>query len=410
MSAQLSPFLHPFACPSAPEESFLRIVRGKGAEVWDDKGRRYLDAMASLWYAAAGHGREEIAEAIAHQARTLGGYQCFDRFTNAPAEELAEKLAAIAPMQNARVFFTSGGSESVDTAIKLARVTALLAGKPGKTLIISREPSYHGVAYGGLSATGLAANHEGFGPLLPDVVRVPKDDLGALDAILEREGGRVAAIFTEPVIGAPGVFPPQEGYLRALRERCDRIGAWLVFDEVICGFGRLGTWFGAQHFGIEPDMVTFAKAVTSGYQPLGGVLVGAKVREVLESKPGFVLRHGYTYSGHPTACAAGVANLTILEREGLVARARPTGARLEAGLRTLVDGVKVDHVRGAVAVWALGLTAACDALKLREAMLVEGVIVRPIGPATIAFCPPLVTTDDEIDAIVDGTRRALAKV
>ena len=410
MSVDLSPFLHPFARPAAPPESFIRFVRGEGAYVWDDTGKRYLDAMASLWYCAAGHGRAEIADAIRAQASTLAAYQCFDRFTNTPAEELAAKVASIAPMQNARVFFTSGGSESVDTAMKIARVTSHIAGKQGKTLIISREPSYHGVAYGSLTATGLSPNHEGFGPLLPDVVRVPKDDLAAIDAILEREGDRVAAILTEPIIGAGGVYPPNDGYLRGLRERCDRVGAWLIFDEVICGYGRLGTWFGAQHFGIEPDMVTFAKAITSGYQPLGGVIVGPKVREVLESQSSFILRHGYTYSGHPTACAAGLANLAIMEREGLVERAKIMGARLEKGLKTLVDGDRVAHVRGGVAVWALGLTPALDGMKLRDALLTEGIIVRPIGPGTVAYCPPLVTTDDEVDEIVAATKRAIAKV
>ena len=410
MTPALSPFLHPFARPAAPPETFVRFVRGEGAYVWDDGGKRYIDAMASLWYCAVGHGRAEIADAIRAQAATLAGYQCFDRFTNEPAEALAAKVAAIAPMQNARVFFTSGGSESVDTAIKIARVTSHIAQKPGKTIIISREPSYHGVAYGGLTATGLAPNREGFGPLLPDVIRVPKDDLAALDAVLDREGDRVTAILTEPIIGAAGVFPPQSGYLQGLRERCDRIGAWLVFDEVICGYGRLGEWFGAQHFGIEPDMVTFAKAITSGYVPLGGVIVGPKVRAVLESQSDFIFRHGYTYSGHPTACAAGLANLAIMEREGLVGAAKTMGAQLEKGLKTLVDGDRVKEVRGGVAVWALGLTPALDALKLRDVLLDEGIIVRPIGPATIAYCPPLVTSPDDIDAIVDGTRRAIARM
>ena len=410
MTPALSPFLHPFARPAAPPETFVRFVRGEGAYVWDDAGKRYIDAMASLWYCAVGHGRAEIADAIRAQAATLAGYQCFDRFTNEPAEALAAKVAAIAPMQNARVFFTSGGSESVDTAIKIARVTSHIAQKPGKTIIISREPSYHGVAYGGLTATGLAPNREGFGPLLPDVIRVPKDDLAALDAVLDREGDRVTAILTEPIIGAAGVFPPQVGYLQGLRERCDRIGAWLVFDEVICGYGRLGEWFGAQHFGIEPDMVTFAKAITSGYVPLGGVIVGPKVRAVLESQSDFIFRHGYTYSGHPTACAAGLANLAIMEREGLVGAAKTMGAQLEKGLKTLVDGDRVKEVRGGVAVWALGLTPALDALKLRDVLLDEGIIVRPIGPATIAYCPPLVTSPDDIDAIVDGTRRAIARM
>jgi putrescine aminotransferase len=363
--------------------------------------------MASLWYCAAGHGRAPIIDAVTRQLGTLDAFHVFDRFTHDPADRLAERVAAMAPVDGARVMFTSGGSEAVDTAIKLVRLAHFVAGHKERTLIVSRAPSYHGVTYGGLTATGLPPNQQGFGPLLPDVVQVPKDDLAALDDLLAREGQRVAAIFTEPVIGAGGVYPPVPGYLRALRERCDRVGAFLVMDEVITGFGRLGTWFGASRYEVRPDIIAFAKAITSGYVPLGGVVVGAAVHRPLEADPTLVLRHGVTYSGHPTACAAGLANLDLLEREGLLARGQAAGKRLAEGLRSLVDGARVAEVRGDGAVWALGFAPGTDAVAVRERLLDHGVIARPIGPGTMAFCPPFVIEDDDVDRIVDGVRASL---
>ena len=222
-------------------------------------------------------------------------------------------------------------------------------------MVVSRRPSYHGVTYGAMSATGLPGNQEGFGPLLPDVVQVPYDDVEALDQLAAATEGRIAAVIAEPVIGAGGVYPPPEGYLAALRERCDRWGAFLIFDEVICGFGRLGAWWGAEHFGVVPDMITFAKGVTSGYLPLGGVLVGPAVRAPLESDPDFVLKHGYTYSGHPLPAVAAMANLDIIEREGLLERAAAIAERLGRGLADLVDGEHVVEVRGTMGIWAVGL-------------------------------------------------------
>ena len=307
-----SPFLHPFAKPS--REQFITIARGKGALLWDADGHELIDGMASLWYCAIGHGRQEMADAIAAQAGTLAAYSCFDPFTNAPADELAEKLRTIAPMPEARVFFTSSGSEAVDTAMKLARAAQIQSGHPEQTLIISRTRGYHGVAYGGTSAQGIAPNREGFGPLLPDVVQVPADDLEALATLMAERGNEVAAVIAEPIQGAGGVFPPTEGYLAGLRRLCDQHGAFLILDEVITGYGRLGTWFAAHHYGIRPDLVTFAKAITSGYIPLGGVFVGPAVRAGLEADPDFFLRHGFTYSGHPTACAAALKNLEIIEQ------------------------------------------------------------------------------------------------
>ena len=397
--AAVPPFLHPFAKPTRP--SFTVIAKGEGALIWDTDGTEYVDAMASLWYCAAGHGRADIADAVAAQLRTIEAYSCFDPFSNGPADELAARLAELTPIPDARVFLCGSGSEAVDTAMKLARLAQRMAGHPERTLIISRDRGYHGTNLGGTSAQGIAPNREGWGPLVPDVVQVPSDDSEALAALMADRGGQVAAVITEPVQGAGGVFPPADGYLAELRRLCDHHGALLIFDEVITGFGRLGTWFAADHYGVVPDLTTFAKAVTSGYQPLGGVLVGPAVRGPLESDAAFILRHGYTYSGHPAACAGGLANLAVLEREGLVERAVPVGKRLGDGLQALASDGTIDHVRGDGAVWAAGLRPDQDAMAIRDRMLAGGVITRAIGTDSLTFCPPLVTTDEQIDRIVD---------
>lgn len=397
--ADLPPFLHPFAKPT--RTAFTTIARGRGALVWDTDGVEYVDAMASLWYCAAGHGRAEIADAVAHQLRTVAAYSCFDPFSNGPADELAARLTDLTPMVDARVFLCGSGSEAVDTSMKLARLAQRMAGHPDRTLIISRDRGYHGTNLGGTSAQGIAPNREGWGPLVPDVVQVPSDDAEALALLMAEHGDRVAAVLTEPVQGAGGVYPPVDGYLAELRRLCDRHGAYLIFDEVITGFGRLGSWFAADHYDVVPDLTTFAKAVTSGYQPLGGVLVGAAVRDALESDPAFILRHGYTYSGHPAACAGALANLDVLEREDLVSRAGPVGARLGDGLRALAADGTIDHARGAGAVWAAGLRPDQDAMAIRDRMLAAGVITRAIATDTLTFCPPLVITDAQIDRIVD---------
>jgi adenosylmethionine-8-amino-7-oxononanoate aminotransferase len=393
-------FLHPFAQPA--RESFISIAGGDGAVVRDTDGNEYIDAMASLWYCAIGHGRREMADAIAAQITRLEAYSCFDPFTNPLADELAERLVSLTPMPDARVFLCQSGSESVDTAIKLARLAHVLAGNPQRSLVISRLRGYHGTNYGGTSAQGLPPNKEGWGPLVPEVVQVPGDDIEALAQLMSDRSGEVAAVLTEPVQGAAGVFPPEPGYLASLRRLCDQHGALLIFDEVITGFGRLGTWFAADHFGVTPDLTTFAKAVTSGYQPLGGVLVGAAVREPLEADPEFRLRTGYTYSGHATACVAALTNLTIIEREGLLHEAKRIGARLGDGLRSLADDGLFRGVRGEGAMWALAMHDGQHADDVRERMLARGVITRPIADHSLTFCPPLVTSDEQIDTIVDA--------
>lgn len=398
-------FLHPFAKPT--REQFITIARGEGALLWDADGHELVDAMASLWYCQVGHGRQEIADAVARQISTIEAYSCFDPFTNAPADELAERIAELTPIADARVFYAGSGSEAVDSAMKLARLTHVLAGRPERRLIISRVRGYHGTNYGGTSAQGIALNREGYGELLADVVQVPSDDVEALSVVMAEHSDRLAAVITEPVQGAAGVFPPVDGYLAEARRLCDQHGALLIFDEVITGFGRMGTWFAAEHYGVTPDLTTFAKGVTSGYQPLGGVIVGRRVRDALEADPGFILRHGYTYSGHPAACAAALVNLDIIEREGLLDAVATMGARLEAGLRSLEADGAFAHLRGEVAIFGAAMRPDQDAMAVRDRMLELGVITRAIGTETVTFCPPFITTDAQVDRIVDALAAAL---
>ena len=392
-------FLHPYARPA--REDFIEIVRGDGAVVEDSNGRSYIDGMASLWYTNIGHGRREMVDAVAAQMGQIAAYHCFEPFTNAPADGLAERIVELAPLGDARVFFTSSGSEAVDSAIKLARVAHFLAGQPNRNLVISRSRAYHGVTYGGLSAQGLPLNQEGYGPFVGGMINLPADDLEAVAMFMADRGDEVAAVIVEPVQGAGGVYPPPDGYLEGLRRLCDQHGAFLIFDEVISAYGRLGAWFAATHYGVVPDLITFAKAITSGYIPLGGVIVGPAVRGPLESDPAYMLRHGHTYSGHPTACAAGIANLAIIEREGLVDRAPAIGARLGGGFQSLAADGLLGEARGDGAVWAIGLHEGHDANVLREGLLERGVIARPIGANTLAYCPPLVITDEQVDTLVD---------
>ncbi len=407
VTAQPGPFLHPFAKPAATD--FLCVVRGEGALVWDDAGREYVDAMAGLWYCNVGHGRAEIAEAVAAQMRELAGFHAFERYTNPPAEALTSRVADVAPMAGSRVFLTSSGSEAVDAALKLARFAHAVAGRPERTLVLSRIPSYHGVTYGGTAATGLAANREGWGPLPDGFLRVPHDDLAAAEAVFGEHGDRIACVLAEPVIGAPGVIPPVAGYLEGLRALCDAHGAWLVLDEVITGFGRLGHWWGADRYGVRPDLQTFAKGVTGGYVPLGGVVVAPPVLEALATDPSAVLLTGHTYSGHPAACAAGIAVLDLLLAEGLLARAPHIGARLSAGLRALVDEGLLAGARGDGAMWAAVLPPDRDASTVRDGLLAEGVMVRPIGADVLALSPPLVITDAQVDRCVEALGAVLRR-
>jgi adenosylmethionine-8-amino-7-oxononanoate aminotransferase len=391
-------FLHSFAKPSS--ESFINIVRGDMARLWDDAGNEYIDAIGSLWYCQIGHGRNEMADAIAAQVSTLETYSTFDPFTNPLADAVAEKVASLSPLPDARVFLCGSGSESIDTAMKLARVAQIQAGHPERSVIITRDRGYHGTNYGGTSAQGLPLNKVGYGTLLEGVIQVDADNIEDMARAVEENKGNLAAIIAEPVQGAGGVWPSSTEYLAQLRRICDDNGAYLIFDEVITGFGRLGTWFGAQYYGVTPDMITFAKGVTSGYQPLGGVITNGAVNNALLADPAFFLRTGYTYSGHATVCAAALKNLEIMERENLLERATHVGARIEDGLRALTNDGTLTGYRGAGAIWAGKLPDGMDATAVRDAMIKRGVIARAI-PGVIAFCPPLVITDDELNTVLD---------
>jgi putrescine aminotransferase len=402
-----SSFLHPFTRPL--RDDFVSITDGKGALVFDDQGKEYIDGMGSLWYANVGYGREEIAEAIAEQAKRLGAYHTFDPFTNPPAEQAAAKIVELSPYDEARVFFGSSGSEAVDTAMKMARISQRQLGHPEKQIIVSRERGYHGTNYGGTSVQGIPPNRDGFGPLVPGIINAVADDDEAMKRIFAEHGDEIAAVITEPIQGAGGVWPPPPGYLSHLRDLCDTYGAFLIHDEVITGFGRTGKWFGSQFYGVTPDMITFAKGVTSGYVPLSGVIVGPAVLAGLEADEDFILRTGYTYSGHQLGCVAALKCIEIQEREGLLARATAIGERLSAGLNELRDEGLLLDVRGEGAVWGITLLDGVDVVAVRDALLELGVIIRPIPPH-MSMCPPLVITDEQIDTMVSALRAVLTAI
>ena len=395
--------LHPFSPPGMPEGDFVEIVRGEGSLVFDSNGREYVDGMANLWLCQVGHGRTEIIDAVTAQMHQMEAYNTFAPFTNGPAARVAEMIAERSPHPDGRVFLGCSGSEAVDTALKIARQVQQRRGQEGRQVIVKRTNGYHGTNFGGTSAQGIAPNREGWGDLVPHFVEVPHDDLEAAASVFADQGDRIAAVLTEPVQGAGGVFPPVDGYLEGLRRLCDDNGALLIFDEVICGFGRIGEWFGAQAFGVTPDLITFAKGVTSGYLPLSGVILSRHVCEELE-EPGFLLRTGYTYSGHQASCAAGIANLELMTSEGLDTRANHVGDRLQEGLRALEADGLIESWRGMGAVYAAELGR--DSIPVRNEILANGVIVRPIGTC-LAICPPLVITDDEVGRIIDATEAAL---
>lgn len=408
---------HPFADMSAVRSAEMVIERGEGAYVWDDAGRRYLDGTASLWCVNVGHGRQEIADAAAAQMRKLASYQAFGAFANAPARALAERLAAVAPVGDPRIFFVSGGGDAIDTAAKLARRHFAAVGSPERVHLISRSQGYHGTHGMGTSLGGIAANRTDVGPLDHATSQVPHDSLEALEAEVERVGAdRVAAVFVEPVIGAGGVHQPRPGYVEAVAELCARTGILFVLDGVINAFGRLGTWFAAERFGVSPDMICFAKGVTSGYLPLGGVVVSGRVAEPFWERPGTVFRHGPTYSAHPTCCAAAMANLDILEREDLFGRARELEDEIARALRGLEDHELVGEVRagigalGGVAFPAEAIAAYPDLPQRTFAEARDrGVLVRPLGDG-VAISPPLIVTREEVEHAAGVIGEALTAV
>jgi putrescine---pyruvate transaminase len=409
-------FWHPYADMGAVRHSELVMERAEDVWVWDEDGKRYLDATAGLWYANIGHGRPEIGAAVAAQMERLGAYSAFFDLANRPVQELAEVLAERAPMPS-KVFFGSGGSDGIDTAAKLARRYWWEMGEPDRTVLVSRTAGYHGTHGFGTALGGIPSNRQGFGPL-GETVQVHHDSLEDLEQMIARVGAeRVAAVFMEPVIGAGGVYPPTPGYVEGVAELCRRTGVLLVIDAVICAFGRLGTWFGIERWGVQPDMIVFAKGVTSGYLPLGGVMVSERVAEPFWREAGGpIFRHGSTYAGHPTCCAAALANLEIIEREGLLTRGREQEQALFDALVPLEAHEFVAEVRGGVGTMA-AVELTPDVLgrgprvisTLARAVRAARVLVRPGGSA-IAVSPPLTATAEHFAMIAEGIEQGLAEL
>jgi putrescine aminotransferase len=418
--------LHPFTDPAELRRGGTHLIgSASGCFVTDETGRRLLDGLAGLWCVNVGYGRREIADAVHRQMLALAYYPSFFNTTTEPTVLLAAKLAALAPPHLGRVFFSNSGSEANETALKLIRAYHRLGGRSGKRKILSRTFSYHGVGLATASLTGLPSCQEPFDLPLPGFLQVPGPHayaaggdrspeeyaawcLEETERVILREGAdSVAALFAEPVQGAGGVIVPPPGHLEALRALCRRHDVLFVADEVITGFGRLGDWFASRLWSLEPDLMTLAKGVTSGYVPLGATLVGDEVAARLE-RGGF-LAHGFTYTGHPVAAAAALANLEIFEREDLIARVRDdVGPYFQRKLRAFAGHPAVGEVRGHQLIGALDLLprggrAALQTPPVLGARAValcreEGVIVRGIRDL-IALAPPLVITRAEIDQL-----------
>lgn len=393
--------------------SELVIERAEDVWVWDEDGNRYLDGTGGLWYANVGHGRPEIRAAVAAQMEQLAGYSAFFDLANRPVLELAEALAERSPMP-AKVFLGSGGSDGIDTAAKLARRYWWELGEPDRTVLVSRTASYHGTNGLGTALGGIPSNRLGFGPLA-ETIQVRHDSLGEMEQTFAQVGpDRVAAVFMEPVIGAGGVYPPAPGYVEGVAELCRRTGVLLVVDAVICAFGRLGTWFGIERWNVDPAMIVFAKGVTSGYLPLGGVMVSERIAEPFWREPGGpIFRHGPTYAGHPACCAAALANITLLERDGLLARGREQERALLEALAPLAAHELVSEVRGGLGTMAAVelTTEACErqprlAASLALAVRAAGVFVRPGGTA-IAVSPPLTAGPEHFEMIAQAIEHGL---
>ena len=411
-----SRFWHPFADMAQVSGHEFVIERGDGATVWDSEGNEYFDGTASLWCVNAGHGRAEIAEAVAAQMAELATYQTFSVFSNRPAMELSDRLAAYAEpvVDDPRVFLVLGGGDAIETAAKLARRYFHAIGQPEREHIIGRTQGYHGTHGLGTAIGGIAVNQDGMGPMDPQTTHVSWDSLEELEAEFERVGPeRVAAVFAEPVIGAGGVHRVPPNYLQGLAELCRRHGALFIADCVIAAFGRLGTWWGVDRFDLRPDMITFAKGVTSGYLPLGGVVVSGRVAGPFWEGEGTWFRHGQTYSGHPTCCAAAIANLDVIERDDLLARGREMEDELSRALEPLADHPLVGEVRTGVGALA-AVAIAPEVLAERPGLQFElfagakerGVLVRPLGDA-VALSPPLVATAAQIDGAAQAIGESL---
>lgn len=394
---------HPFADMSTVQHAPFVVDRGEGIYAYDEEGKEYIDAAASLWYMNIGYGRDEVVDAMAEQARKVPAFHTFVDSASRPPLELAAKIASVSPDPDSKVFFGSGGSDAVDTAAKMARRYFNAIGQPERTVFIAREWGYHGTHAYGTSLGGMEPNRVGYGgDLVSDIVVVPHDDPDAVEKAIDHAGAeRVAGIFVEAVIGAGGIRPVPADYLSTVRESIRKAGGLYISDEVITGFGRVGDWFAANKFGLEPDLITFAKGVTCGYAPLGGVIAAPHIAEPFFNTPGLVFRHGYTYSGHSTACTAGLVVMDILEQEGLIERAAALEEEIHQALAPLEDLDVVASVRrGVGALCAVQLDVGEDetlpgraAVACREA----GVITRAVGGGGLQVSPPLIMTPEQVE-------------
>lgn len=434
-SAKRHLWMH-FSALGQPVEDVSLIVRGEGCHVFDDQGRRYLDGLSSLFCVNVGHGRGELGDAAAAQARELG-YSTVWGSIHPRAVELAERVAGFAPDGLERVFFTSGGSEAVESALKLARAYHRARGEPTRTKVIARELAYHGTTMGALSLTGLESIRSDFAPLLDGVAHVPAtwsyglpagaDPLAAADAIeaaIVREGpATVAAVILEPVQNSGGCLVPPQGYFARVREICDRYGVLFICDDTICSWGRLGTWFGAQRFDFVPDVITTAKGLTSAYAAMGAMIVSDRVAEPFASGQ-TVFQHGLTFGGHPIAAAVALGNLEILEREDLLGRVRRHEGALHGMLEGLLELPLVGDVRGAGYFWGIELVRdAHSALRfapeearalvawLGPEMHRRGLICRAAdrGYPVIQLAPPLIAGPEEFAEMEQILRPVLAE-
>ena len=436
--------VHPLTRQRAfTETGPVLVVGGKGTEVQLADGRMLIDGSAGLWCVNVGHGRQELAQAAYDQMMAVAFTPTFGGFSNVPAIMLAERLASLAPGDLDAVMFTSGGSEANESAFKIARFYWSQLGRSSKTVILSHERGYHGLGLATTTATGLPQYHPDFGPLMPGFARIPApycyrcsagtpcdpatcpvDTGAALAAKIEELGAdNVAAVIVEPVLGTGGVIVPPAGYLRAVRDVCNRLDILMIADEVITGFGRTGRWFGVEHDGIVPDMLTFAKGVTSGYIPLGGVMLRKPIWDVLHAVPDdHAFMHGFTYSGHPVSCAVALRNLDIIESEGLVEQAGVRGRYLKVrldelralpyvgdvrglGLMTCIEIVADKDTRARFPATGLARTAAV-AKSARE----FGLVTRPLLDDILLLAPPLVISEAEIDRAVNALAQSITRM
>jgi adenosylmethionine-8-amino-7-oxononanoate aminotransferase len=400
--------------PSAAADR-ITIVAGEGSRVQTDDGRWLLDATAALWYANIGHGRARLADAAAAQMRRLETYHNFGRFANDQALALADRVADMAPIEDPRIFWLSGGSDAIDTAAKLARRHWQIQGQANKRIIISREWSYHGLHAFGTSLAGIPFNREGYGSesLVPETARVPANDADALEEAIHALGpDRVAAVFAEPIIGTGGVLLPALGYLQRAEALCREHDILFVADEVITGFGRTGEMFAAELFDLHPDMMIIAKGITSGYAALGGVIAAPRVWSPFFDAPDApIFRHGVTYSGHATACAVAQANLDVLADEDLVARVAALAPRLQSAVAPLAGHALVREVRAGIGLLAgVELVADVTADSVARLCLEQDVIVRPLANNTLQISPPFVIEESDLDRIAGAIAGALDSV